>query len=316
MAGGRLLTQARVWARPVRAGSLPIPGSLDRWRRVPGGRAWLAGLPAIVEACAEAWELKLGEPYSGGKVGLALRAERADGTPAVLKVNFPSRDSAHEAAALAHWEGDGAVHLLEHDPAHAALLIERCDPGGQLSDVPDEDEANTVAARLLSKIWRPPPEPHSFARLEDEAALRAQELPARWKALRRPFERSLLDAAVAAYTELGNSQPDRVVCHQDFHGGNVLRATRAPWLAIDPKPLIGERAFDTSWLLRDRRASTASEAHPHRRMRRRLDLLSAQLDLDRERMRAWGVARAVAWGLDAGRDHRAHIECARLLLGA
>jgi streptomycin 6-kinase len=316
MAGGRLIAHARDWVRPVPTGDVRIPRTLDHWRAVPGGRAWLTSLPAIVEACAEAWDLRVGAPYNGGKVGLALRAERPDGTPAVLKVNFPGSDSEHEATALAHWQGDGVVHLLEHDRAHAALLIERCDPGGQLSDVADEDEANATAARLLARIWRPPPELHSFPLLEHEAARRAEELPLRWKALRRPFERTLLHTAVGAFTELGSSQEDPVVCHQDFHGGNVLRATREPWLAIDPKPLVGERAFDTAWLLRDRRASIVADAHPRRRMRRRLDLLAAELALDRERVRAWGVARAVAWSLDAGPVHGAHLECARLLLAA
>jgi len=44
-----------------------------------------------------------------------------------------------------------------------------------------------------------------------------------------------------------------VVLHQDFHSGNVLRATRERWLAIDPKPLVGEREFAAASLLRDRR---------------------------------------------------------------
>ena len=312
MAGGRLLTHARGW-RLGSSGALDIPRSLDRWRNVAGGRAWLAGLPAIVQACAEEWQLRVGEPYNGGKVGLALRVERADGSPAVLKVNFPSRESEHEATALEHWQGHGAVHLLAHDRGHAALLIERCEPGGQLSDVPDEEEANTIAARVLAKIWRRPAAEHSFAQLEDEAARWAEEIPARWNALARPFERKLLEAAVDAYKELGAPPDEAVVCHQDFHGGNVLRSTREPWLAIDPKPIVGERAFDTAWLLRDRRASAIADTHPRRRMRRRLDLLSGELGLDRERMRAWGIARAVTWGLDAGRAHRGHIECARVL---
>jgi streptomycin 6-kinase len=307
---------------------------LDRWREVPGGRDWLERLPGIVQACADAWGLRLGEPYDGGKVGLALRAERADGSPAVLKVNFPERDTEHEATALGLWQGRGAVRLLERDDERYSLLLERCDPGSQLSGVTDEDEANTAAARVLTSIWRPPPEPHPFGLLVDVAERRVEELPARWRALRRPFERPLLDAAVAAYRELGSTQEEAVICHQDFHGGNVLRATREPWLAIDPKPLIGERAFDTAWLLRERRASILTDPHPHRRMRRRLDLLSSELDLDRERIRGWGVARALAWGIDAGGVrgrgiarmrawgidgsgiHRGHIDCARLLLAA
>jgi streptomycin 6-kinase len=311
-----LVSQVRAWARPSVAETLRVPSALDRWRAVPGGREWLHRLPEIVRACADAWHLRLGEPYNGGKVGLALRVERADGSPAVLKVNFPDHESEHEATALGLWRGNGAVRLLEFDDELYALLVERCDPGSQLSDVADEDEANTAAARVLASIWRPPPRHHPFGRLEDEAARRAKALPARWKVLGRPFERRLLDAAVAAYQELGPAQEEAVVCHQDFHGGNILRATREPWLAIDPKPLVGERAFDTAWLLRDRRASILTDPHPQRRMRRRLDLLSSELGLDRERVRCWGVARALAWGIDAGSVHHAHIDCARLLLTA
>ncbi len=314
MAGGpTLLAQARVWARPRSVPDDPwIPQSLHHWGRVPGGREWLKRLPAIVRECAETWQLQLGEPYNGGKVGIALRVERADGSPAVLKVNFPGRESAHEATALAHWRGAGAVHLFERDDDRSALLLERCEPGGQLSKIRDEDEAQTAAAAILARIWRLAPDPHPFRLLEDEAACWAERMPGLWKARGRPFERELLDAAVAAYRELGSDQREAVVCHQDFHGGNVLRSTRERWLAIDPKPLVGEREFDTAWLLRDRRASAAAEAHPGRRLRRRLDLLSAELELDRERIRGWGIARMVSWALDAGRVN-GHVDCARLL---
>jgi streptomycin 6-kinase len=315
IASARALTTLS-WARPGVPEEPWIPASLDRWRELRSGRDWLKRLPAIVRACAEAWELRIGEPYNGGKVGLALRVERTDGSPAVLKVNFPERGSEHEAAALALWGGVGAVRLLERDDERRALLLERCEPGGQLSDLVEEDEANRAAARVLAMIWRPPPDGHAFALLEDEAHRQAERLPARWKALGRPFERTLLDAATAVYGELAPPQEEPVVCHQDFHGGNVLRATREPWLAIDPKPLVGERAFDTAWLLRDRRASILADPHPRRRMRRRLDLLSAELGLDRERMRGWGIARALAWSIDAQRVHSGHVECARLLLRA
>jgi streptomycin 6-kinase len=270
-------------------------------------------MPQIVRECADTWDLQLGRPYNGGKVGVAIRVERADGSPAVLKVSCPCRETAHEAKALAHWGGIGAVRLLDRDDHRCALLLERCEPGGQLSDVADEDDAQTAAAAVLRRIWRPPPGSHPFHLLREEAESWAEQLPAQWKARGRPFERELLDAAVAAYRELGSDQEEAVVCHQDFHGGNVLRATREDWLAIDPKPIVGERAFDTAWLLRDRRASLAAEAHPSRRLRRRLDLLSAELELDRERMRGWGIARMATWALDVGRVN-GHVDCARLLL--
>lgn len=305
----------RAWTAPGISGARVLAPALERWRQDNARRAWLERLPAVVEACAEAWDLQLGEPYNGGKVGLALRVERADGSPAVLKVS-PRAENGHEATALALWRGAGAVHLLERDDERQALLVERCEPGGQLSEVADEDEAITAAARVLTRIWRAPPRGHPFALLEDEAARREEELPAQWKALGRPFERTLLDAAVAVYRELGRAQEETVVCHQDFHGGNVLRSSREPWLAIDPKPIVGERAFDTAWLLRDRRASVVADLHPRRRVRRRLDLVAGALGLDRERIRRWGIARALSWGLDAGSVDGSHIRCARLLLSA
>ena len=102
-----------------------------------------------------------------------------------------------------------------------------------------------------------------------------------------------------------------MVAHQDFHSGNVLRATREPWLAIDPKPVVGEREFDTASLLRDRRWELRADPDPETRIRRRLDQLAADLDLDRERMRGWGIAHALAWEPDEDM-----VACARWLAAA
>jgi streptomycin 6-kinase len=316
LAGGQAwLSYARAWAWPKDVPAETwFPRGLERRRQLPGGKDWLRRLPVLIGECVEAWELKIEGPYNGGKVGLALKVERSDGSPAVLKVSVPPRDTGHEADALAHWRGEGAVRLLERDDERHALLLERCDPGNQLSDLVDEDEAQRAAADVLRRIWRPPPPSHSFRRLADDADRWGQILPTRWKALGRPCDRALLDRAVSAYRELGAVDEESVVCHQDFHGGNVLRSTRESWLAIDPKPLLGDRAFDTAWLLRDRRSSVGMDPRPSRRFRRRLDMLSDELGLDRERIRGWGIARMLTWGLDGARVHRAHVECASLLL--
>jgi streptomycin 6-kinase len=99
-----------------------------------------------------------------------------------------------------------------------------------------------------------------------------------------------------------------------MHGGNVLRSGRG-WLAIDPKPLAGEPAFDAASLLRDRRW-LLGEPGAARRMRRRLDLLAAELDLDRERLRRWGIVHALAWGVGSEEPQPGMVESARLLAGA
>jgi hypothetical protein len=61
-------------------------------------------------------------------------------------------------------------------------------------------------------------------------------------------------------------------------------------------------------LLRDRRDELRVDPDPKARIRRRLDFLAAELELDRERMRGWGIAHALAWDHDEGM-----IACARWL---
>jgi len=287
-----------------------VPSALEWWRGEPGGAAWLERLPRLVAECAELWSLRLGQAFEA-HISFVAPAGLADGRRAVLKINFPEPEGEREPDALLHWNGEGAVRLLAHEPVRRALLVERCEPGIQLWQVADEEEANRAAAAVLRRLWRPAPEGHGFRLLADEAARWVEELPARWERLGRPFERPLLEEAVGFLREAGPSQGEAVVLHQDLHGGNVLRATREPWLAIDPKPLVGEREFDTASLLRDRRPELVDDPDAAARVRRHLDGLAAELDLDRERMRGWGVAHALAWNGDEGM-----IACARWLAAA
>jgi len=292
-----------------------IPRGLEWWAGVPGGADWLASLSGIVESCEERWLLRVGASFEGANVSHVLAVELEDGTPAVLKINFPGAESEHEPDALRHWDGRGAALLLEYEESMRALLVEQCVPGTQLWSVENEDDAWRIAASVLRRIWRPAPTEHRFRTLAAEAARWAIELPADWQALGQPFERRILDEAVAACLELGPDQGESVMLHQDFHGGNVLQATREPWLAIDPKPLVGEREFDAASLLRDRRWLLGRSGDTAR-IRRRLDLLSSELELDRERMRRWGIAHALAWGFSGRKVEADMIECARLLLAA
>ena len=297
---------------------MDIPETLGWWRSVPGGSDWLERLPRLAAECAEEWHLGLGRPLDGGNVALVLQAERHDGTPGVLKLNFPEAESEQEPDALEFWDGLGAVRLHARDDQRRALLLERCVPGTRLWDVRDEDEAYRIACRVLRRLWRPAPPDHPYRPLASESVRWSEELPHEWSLLGEPFERRLLDLAVSGASELALSQAELVVVHQDFHGGNVLAAQREPWLAIDPKPLVGEPAFDAASLLRDRRSELIRDPNPARRMRRRLDLLTDELELDRERVRTWGIVHALAWGISghSGKVEEIMVACARWLADA
>ncbi len=230
----------------------------------------------------------------------------------VLKIGWPHEESEHEALALRVWNGDGAVRLLDEDPERHAMLLERCEPGAPLLGLGD-DEAGDVVSGLLPRLWKaPPPE---LRLLADVAARWVDELPDLWHSIGRPFDRKILDAAVGALRELGPTQGPLVLANEDLHAGNVLRSTREPWLVIDPKPLAAEREFTPVAMVRDRKEEVLAGPHALRRLRRRLDRFSADLELDRERVRGWTVAHTVAWGCEK-QATPAHAETARLLLEA
>ena len=288
---------------------IEVPERLGWWRGRTGGAAWLESLPRLAEECAERWSLRLGEPFGQGHVSLTAPVTLSDGGQAVLKLNFPEEESAYEADALTHWRGEGAVRLLEVDRERNALLIERAGPGTSLWEVEDDEEATLIAASMLRRLWlRPPPEDHPFRLLAGEAERWTAQLRSDWEALGRPFEQRLVDAAAAAARELAGSQAKLAVCHQDLQGSNVLKARREPWLAIDPKPVVAEPAFDVASLLRDRRWSIDRAT-----IQRRLDLLAAELDLDRDRMQGWGLVHALHWGVGPDKIEPDLVECARLL---
>jgi streptomycin 6-kinase len=101
-----------------------------------------------------------------------------------------------------------------------------------------------------------------------------------------------------------------VLLHQDLHGDNVLAAQREPWLAIDPKPLVGEREFGIAPIVR-----SGELGHSRREVLERFDRLTSELALDRDRARGWTIAQTIAWAFD-GWHHRGHSEVARWLLEA
>ncbi len=275
--------------------ALRIPEALGWWRGEPGGAAWLDRLPSIVAGRVHEWDLVLDEPFPGGHISLVIPGRRRDGRRVILKVNFPEDESEHEADALRAWNGDGAVGILADAADERALLLERLDPGRPLWDEPDLARADEIAASVLRRLWRPVGPDAPFRRLAEVAARWRLVLPERWERQGRLFERELLEEALAWIDRLVPSMEAPVVVHQDFHGGNVLWDDRRGWLAIDPKPLAGEPAFDTASLLRDRSGVPDGERAAVGAMRTRLGRLADLLGLDRERMRGWGIVHAIAW---------------------
>jgi streptomycin 6-kinase len=267
--------------------------------------AWLQRVPKLLAECAAEWSLEIGAPYTLGAAGYAVRAELPDGARAVLKLIYPHREAEHEADALSAWNGDGAVRMLRYDVERWGLLMERCEPGTLLADT-EPEEALGVLVGLLPRLWKPMGAP--FHLLADETAHWLEEIPSEWERTGRPCERRLVDAALDLLRTLSASQAELVLLHQDLHTDNVLAAEREPWLVIDPKPLVGEREFNVAPIVRD-----YVLGHSRRDVLRRLDRLTGELGLDRERARGWAIGQTVAWMFDSTHV-QTHVETVRWLL--
>jgi streptomycin 6-kinase len=267
-------------------------------------RDWLGLVPDLVEECVDRWELALGDPYVQGAAGYTLRVGLRDGTSAVLKLVYPHREAEHEAAALAAWGGDGAVRLLESSADGFAMVIERCEPGTLLAQA-EAEAALDVLVGLLPRLWKRVAGP--FQSLADEVEHWLAEIPRDWERAGRPIEQALLDDVIGRLVELSASQGEQVLLHQDLHTDNVLAAEREPWLVIDPKPLLGEREFGVAPIVRD-----YVLGHSRSAVLRRLDRLTSELGLDRDRAIWWTIGQTTAWMFESTHLHK-HIETVRWL---
>jgi len=202
----------------------------------------------------------------------------------VLKIAFPHMEAEHEIHALRILRGDPTVLLLDSDEKLNAMLLERCEPGAPLSQIfqPDQD---VVVAGLLKRFWKTPLPPHPFRSLSvmiDHWIESTRSAEARW------FDRALVEDGIAAFRELANSSFARTLLATDLHAGNVLRAERSPWVVIDPKPFIGDRAYDATQHLLNCRERMKSD--PLDTMRR----MASLLEVDYERVKLWMFARLAA----------------------
>ena len=281
-----------------------------------GGLAWLNRLPALTEDLGRRWSLEVGRPFPNLSYNWVVSARREDGVPAVLKLSFPQdKEFRTEAAALAAFGGRGICRLLELDLDRGAMLLERLRPGRPLADLGNDEEATSAAAGVMKQLWRPAPQDHAFPTVSGWAR-GFERLRRRFDGGTGPMPEGLVGEAEALFAELLDSAGEPLLLHGDLHQENILSAGREPWLAIDPKGVVGEAAYDTAALLHNP-VGTLDAPDPRGLLERRLDVLSGGLGLERARVRAWGLAQAVLaayWSLeDGGRVWDEALAFARLL---
>jgi streptomycin 6-kinase len=248
--------------------------------------AWLDQLQDAVRKLEKRWALTPDAALDGEEPTCSYVAavRSANGEPAVLKIAMPHMEGEHEIDGLRFWDGDPTIRLLKTDRELGAMLLERCEPGTILRSLPECDQ-DVVISRLLRRLWRSPSAPHPFRSLSSLTERWTNETLAQadhWS------DAGLVREGLRLFEELPRNAAREVLLATDLHAGNVLRSEREPWLVIDPKPFLGDPAYDATQHLFNCHARL--RADPKRIIERFSDLLG----VEHERVRLWTFARAAA----------------------
>ena len=264
------------------------------------GEKWLARLPLLVREIGEKSALEIEPPFSNLSYNFVAPCTRlTDGVKAVLKIAFPEKDPliASEAKMLKILDGRGCVGFLDYDREYCALLMERLLPGENLIEIcrRDDERATAIAIELLRKCWGLPA---STVAAEFPTLEKWIESLARADSTKLPSD--LIKKAQIYFGELLAAGGENFLLHGDFHHENILSGSqngRAPFLAIDPKGIIGEMGFEISVFLNNPRSWVLNHPEKERVLKKRLEMFSAGFGIEPENLRKWAFSEAVlsAW---------------------
>ncbi len=263
--------------------------------------AWFQRLPSFLEECAQCWQLKLLPPFEKLSFHYVAPALRADGTPVILKTCEFSDEFEHGLAALRLFNGRGIARLLAFDEEKKVMLLERLQPGTRLASlVPEQDEqATSILSGVMRQLWRPAPTEHTFPTVE-QLGQGLTQLRARYAGGYGPFPPRLVDEAMDLFSTLSASAEASMLLHGDLQHHNILRAQDA-WLAIDPKGVVGDPGYEVGVSFYNPMPRILEVLDLEQMLARRVAQLSEELDMERARIRGWGLAQCVrnAWNVVA-----------------
>lgn len=254
------------------------------------GRQWLAELPETIDKIARKWGLKMGKHFSDLSFNYVLPCVFADGTDAVLKIGFPKNkpSAAAEYKILKMFGGKKIVRPLGLDEEYCALFIERLLPGENLKIICQKDDrrSNETAIEIMRKLWREPPQSGEVTTLDKwlESFVEAGTFE---------FESRIFARGRDCYRKLLEKSKQKVLLHGDLHHENILSAQRAPYLAIDPKGLVGDIGYELSVFLNNPRTWIIEHGDAGNMLRQRLLQFSEAFEIEPAVLYQWSSALPV-----------------------
>jgi streptomycin 6-kinase len=258
------------------------------------GRAWLDNLPKRITDLEVKWSIRVFEPFPTIEFNFVAPAVRNESEQVVIKIAppFENREARSEAKYLRRLDGDGAVKLLAEDRDLEAILLERALPGKNLTEIFDGNGSSCLgpAIDVLTSILRPiPNDTDDILFLDDWIyGLRRSE------STHFPDEYS--KKALELYDHALRERPNYYL-HGDFHPANIVSAKRAPYLAIDPKGIIGPVGYDIAVFLNNYHRWQETRSDVREKLAEAIDRFSKAFEIPELEIRQWAFAQMVlsAW---------------------
>jgi streptomycin 6-kinase len=278
------------------------------------GEKWLASIPSLIAAYEKKWHITAHSPFPLS-YNYVARATARDGSSAVLKIGFPKDPEVQsEIMALAHFNGDGCAKLLKSDPRTGVFLVQAIDPGEVLSAMNDDKKATQIIAQTIKCLHKPLPENHQFISVGQWA----QSIDRYKKRFPRegPLPVSLVNQAHELFSYLIASSAPEVLTHGDLHHDNILSSSDQGWLAIDPKGIAAEPAYDVAAMIRNPFKKLEKVVDLAPLLSSRIEILSQALAIDPTRLLSWCIAQSVlsaTWNIESSKGPQHAVRIAETL---
>jgi streptomycin 6-kinase len=268
------------------------------------GSNWLSRFPDLRDEMRKLWSLTDHQPLKNLSYNYLEFGKTPQGNEIVLKIGFPHPELETEIHTLGIYNGKGAVKLYNAVPEKGVLLLERVVPGSDLLTVCDDQNATMIACQVMKNLWRPTPTKDQFPTMATwcqgldrylETGTRAGPLPTK-----------LIRKAQILANDLLTTKTDVFLLHGDLHHKNILLGSSGNWLVIDPKGIIGEKAFEIAPFLYNPIPELLQQKQVERLVLHRMKVIQENTGIDYDRMVAWSFVRSILaaiWDIEDGGDN-------------
>ncbi|UJW85133.1 aminoglycoside phosphotransferase family protein [Devosia sp. SL43] len=261
------------------------------------------------------WSLTKSTPVAETPTSWIFRVEQNGRNFAALKILKAHETEERRGSMLLNWYGgEGAATVFD---MHGDTIFMEWLDGGTLGDpvrAGKDDEGTIAIATVVASLHRPRADvPEGLLPLRERFQTLFDTDVRVWP----QTARDLYARASGIAFKLFDRPSAQIPLHGDIHHDNILSSDRG-WLAIDPKGLIGDPAYDLANVFINPKGAAHLAVDP-RRIAARADILSERLPYGRKRILGWAAAHAAlsaCWELAGGNPITHQLACLPHLLSA